>query len=123
MIKPFEASAIKIARAKRHLQDLTSEIDAFFKRGAVRVVFEHAEEFNSVGHMAAFTYREQEAVPVAWSGIIGDVNHNLRSSLDLVVSDIHRIAGGNPKDAQYVHYPFCKEKSGLPDIIRSRAFS
>jgi hypothetical protein len=45
MIKPFEAAATKSARAKKHLQEFTSEIDAFLERDAVQVVVEIAEDF------------------------------------------------------------------------------
>jgi hypothetical protein len=85
MIKPFEASQLKIARAKRHLQELSTEISSFFERGAVSVVIEQASEYASVpGDMWAFTYREAEPVPATWSAIIGDVLHNLRTSLDII---------------------------------------
>ena len=121
MLAPFEASQIKIDRAKQHLQELTAEISSFFERGAVSVVIEQASEYASVpGEMWAFTYREAEPVPATWSAIIGDVLHNLRTSLDLIASDVHRITGGKAKDTRHVHYPFCKSKSDLPEMICSR---
>lgn len=122
MIAPFEAASIKLERAKRHLQELRSEVDGFFKRGGAYVAFEVAPEYGqAVGtEIGAFVYREQEGVPVMWAAIIGDVIHNIRSSLDLMASDIHRITGGDAKDTPYVHYPFCKEKTALSDMIKSR---
>jgi hypothetical protein len=124
MLAPFEASQIKIDRAKRHLQELTAEISSFFERGAVSVVIEQASEYASVpGEMWAFTYRETEPIPATWSAIIGDVLHNLRTSLDLIASDVHRITGGKAKDTKHVHYPFCETKSDLPEMIRLRRLS
>jgi hypothetical protein len=124
MLAPFESSQIKIDRAKRHLQELTAEISSFFERGAISVVIEQASEYASVPNdMWAFTYRKAEDVPPTWSAIIGDVLHNLRTSLDLIVSDVHRITGGKAKDRTHVHYPFCRTKSDLPEMIRSRRLS
>jgi hypothetical protein len=106
MLAPFEASQIKIDRAKRHLQELTAGISSFLERGAVSVVIEQASEYASVpGEMWAFTYREAEPVPATWSAIIGDVLHNLRTSLDLIASDVHRVTGGKAKDTKHtIHF-------------------
>ncbi|MCK9920124.1 hypothetical protein MXD81_64450, partial [Microbacteriaceae bacterium K1510] len=113
MTKPFSAPQTKIDRARRHLQELRSEIDDYFRRGGAQVIFETAQEFASAGEMGAFTYREKESIPIAWSAIIGDVLHNLRSSLDLLACDLHRMTGGNPEHISGVHYPFCKSKADL----------
>lgn len=121
-IRPFDAARIKIDRTKRHLQELQSEIDGFFQRDGVSIIFEIAEEYagTGVGEMGAFTYREKEQIPLAWSAIVGDVLHNLRSSLDLMACDIHRLTGGQPKDITAVHYPFCKDKSEFARTIKER---
>ncbi|MEI9914900.1 MAG: hypothetical protein WDN29_02785 [Methylovirgula sp.] len=120
-IKPFDAARIKIERSKHHLRELQSEIDAYFQRDGAAVVFEIAQEMNTgFGATGAFTYREKEPIPHGWSAIIGDVLHNLRSSLDLAACDIHRITGGRPKDISAVHYPFCKDKSDLARTIKER---
>lgn len=122
MIKPFDAPTIKIDRAKQHLQELRFGVVGFFQRGGAQVIFEDAPEYSKgVGfEMAAFTYREREPIPTLWGAIIGDVVHNLRASLDLVVSDVHRLTGCNPKDIYNVHYPFCKEQAALREMIKSR---
>lgn len=122
MTKPFEAAEIKIERAKRHLQELQTEIEEFFGRGGAYVAFEIATEYAraSYGETGSFAYRESEPIPTGWSGIIGDVIHNLRSSLDLIACDLHRITGGRPKEIRGVHYPFCANKTELPKTIRDR---
>jgi hypothetical protein len=122
MLAPFEASRIKIDRAKRHLQEFRSEVDSYFRRGGAYVAFEIAEEYSRAtgGENGSFTYREPEPIPNSWAAIIGDTIHNLRASLDLLASDVHRITEGKPKDAPHVHYPFCNDKSGLPDMIKLR---
>ena len=122
MNEPFESADIKINRARKHLADLRSEIGGFFGRGGVYVALEIPEEFNRnlSFETAAFVYREKEPIPVEWSAIIGDVIHNLRSSLDLIACDVHRITKGNPKDIGWVQYPFCSGKEKLSENIRKR---
>ena len=125
MLPPFEAARIKLARADQHIQDLNKQISNFFEGGGAFVAFEMANEYSAATKMptAAFTYRQPKPIPPEWSAIIGDAVHNLRTALDLIVSDVHRITGGNPKDTPHVHYPFCREKNALADMIRSRRLS
>ena len=121
MIKPFESAQVKIDRAKRHLKEFRTEVDCFFNRGAAYVAFEPADEFDATGYkISAFTYRQHEPIPSAWSAIIGDVIHNLRGSLDLMATDARRVSGCNPNHIGDVHYPFCKDKNDLHDVLRRR---
>ena len=85
------------------------------------MAFEIAPEYSNATscETGSFTYRQKEAVPSAWAAIIGDVIHNLRSSLDLTASDVHRLTGGKPQDTEKVHYPFCKNKDDLNEMIKS----
>lgn len=126
MHAPFVAASIKIERSKRHLQELEREMSSYFARGGAKIVVERDDEMIAgmgYGEFCAFKYRESEPVPSEWSAVIGDAIHNMRSSLDLMASDIHRITGGKPEDTQYVHFPFCKDRHGLADMIRSRRLS
>jgi hypothetical protein len=95
---------------------------AFFRRGGAYIAFEVGDEFGLIGRgqTGTFTYRERESIPLEWSAIIGDVLHNLRSALDLIACDLHRITGGNPKEISGVYYPFCKDRTELPQMIRQR---
>ncbi|CAA2157067.1 hypothetical protein MBRA_02484 [Methylobacterium brachiatum] len=95
---------------------------SFFKRGAVRIVLEYDDDMtDGVGiDMAAFIYRQRETIPIEWSSIIGDIIHNLRSSLDLMVCDVFRLTKGNPQDIGYVQYPFSRDKDRLHQQIRDR---
>ncbi|MHB8842924.1 MAG: hypothetical protein ACYC56_14255 [Candidatus Aquicultor sp.] len=125
MIKPFESAQIKIDRAKRHLQEFRSEVDNFFKRGSAYVALEIAPEYGEAAgiKVSAFTYRQSEPIPNAWAAIIGDVFHNLRGSLDLMATDAHRVSGCNPNHISDVHYPFCKDKDDLREVLRRRKLS
>ena len=125
MFAPFEPARIKLDRADHHIADLTTKIGDYFKGNNAYVTFELADEFTKATgtEICAFVYRQKAPVPAMWSGIIGDAIHNMRSALDLVASDLHRVTGGKPKDAAYVHYPFCKDKDSLTEMIRSRRLS
>jgi hypothetical protein len=122
MTTPFEAPRLKCERARHHLQELRAEIEGFFRRGGAFVAFEIAEEFGVIhgSRTGAFIFREKEKIPLGWPAIIGDVIHNLRSALDLIACDVHRITGGKVKDISGVYYPFCGGKADLPDMIKKR---
>jgi hypothetical protein len=122
MVNYFQSAEIKIERAKWHLQDLNTKIDQFVRRGGAGVVYEIAKEFGVINgaETGAFTYREREPIPSEWSAIIGDILHNLRSSLDLIACDLHRITGGPPNEIRKIYYPFCARREDLPDTIRHR---
>lgn len=122
LLDPFQSAEIKINRAKHHLDDLDRQVTSFFERGAVRIVFEHDDEMSAgVGwESSAFVYRQREKIPLEWGAAIGDVIHNLRASLDLMVSDIFRLTKGNPQDIGYVHFPFARDKDRLHEQIRAR---
>jgi hypothetical protein len=122
MSKHFVAADLKVRRAKHHLQELKTKIEQFFRNGGAEVVFEIAAEFGIIlgSRIGAFTYRKREPIPDEWPAIIGDILHNLRSSLDLIACDLHRITGGPPKEIQGVQYPFCARKSDLAETIKKR---
>lgn len=118
MIKPFEASQLKIDRAKCHFQELRDKITAFFATEPFVVVCEHVPEmpFRTV----AFRIRIRNEIPVHLAPIIGDIIHNLRTSLDLLACDLVRITSGPDARVDGVYYPFCSEKSDLDKTIKKR---
>ena len=118
----FWAAAIKIARAQSHLQSLKSEIDTYFETGGAQVVVELDPQLSasSYGEAVAFVFWEKRPVPSVWAAIIGDLLHNLRSSLDLIAFEMHRITGGDPKEIKKVYFPFCDEQAGLKEMIARR---
>ncbi len=72
----------KFSRAERHIQTITDEADKLCEdvlAGIVREVLEDVDE-------QVWVYRgETPKVPLDWSVIIGEILHNLRSSLDHLV--------------------------------------
>ena len=122
----FADAIIKIERSKRHLQELDREISSYFESGSACIVVERDNQMMAglgYGEFCCFIYREREPVPRDWPAIIGDAIHNMRTSLDLMVSEIHRITGGKSADNQYVQFPFCKDRQDLAKTIKSRRLS
>ena len=88
----FIGPRIKIDRAKRHIIDLKAEIDAFHARDPYRVL---SHEDSQAGQRV-IRVKVIEEIPSSWGAAIGDVVHNLRSSLDLLMNDLVVMAGNQP---------------------------
>lgn len=114
-LKPFEASALKINRAKRHIEEFRSEALKFLESGPVHVVVEERPEFPAHLGVYGFVARIRAGVPHDLSAIIGDAFHNLRTSLDLMATDLVRLNG---KNAEGVYFPFAKNADELDAQIR-----
>jgi hypothetical protein len=118
MLSPFEASDLKIARSRKHLQELQTEISSFFSTKPYRLVVEPSELNNQLGYIAhAWVVRINGSITAMVSTIIGDIFHNLRTALDLLACDLVRIAGESTKD---VYFPFAKNAETLPGMIKSK---
>jgi hypothetical protein len=116
-IKPFEASRLKIERARRHLNELRQATSTFLDRKPVEVVVEKWPEAPETLQMTAWTGRIRESVPREFSTIIGDLVHNLRTALDLLACDLVRLNGKEPND---VYFPFAGTAGDLEKMIRKR---
>jgi hypothetical protein len=87
MLAPFEAPKLEIKRARHHLQELETEVAAYFNRKPMALIVEKPEGFDQIG-CHSWTVRIREPVPVYLAPIIGDIVHNLRASLDLIACDL-----------------------------------
>jgi hypothetical protein len=84
MLAPFEAPDLKIVRAKKHLQELDAEIAAFFSTKPYRLVVEPWELNSQTGFVChSWVVRIGGALTPMVSTVIGDIFHNLRTSLDV----------------------------------------
>jgi hypothetical protein len=115
-IAPFEAPQLKIARAKRHLHELESEVLDFLASKPFALMVEAPEAFQHTGSHA-WTARIRKPIPTQFSTVIGDVIHNLRSSLDLMACDLVRLTG---KSAEKVYFPFCNAEEDFHKTIKER---
>jgi hypothetical protein len=77
----MEGSALKVERAKEHLEQLEAEATAFLAREPYAVV---AEEEPASGDKV-WRVKVKEQPPQKWGVLIGEAVHALRSALDLMV--------------------------------------
>lgn len=110
----FPSSRLKIRRAQRHIEDLDNVISGYAARQPARCV---AEQSQPGRH--DWTIRVSEDAPEEIPAILGDVIHNLRTALDLMATDIVRLAEGN---ANNVYFPFAENKDELAGQVKKKNF-
>jgi hypothetical protein len=119
-IAPFEASRLKIDRARSHLHSLGAEITAYMAKEPFALIVEDWElnaKVKTGFESHAWVVRIKEDVPKHFSAIIGDTVHNLCAALDLIACDLVRLNGRSAKD---VHFPFCDGQADLTEMVRRR---
>ena len=94
----------RIARAKEHLASLKAEIDAFCRRNAHEV----RHEIDPETAEKIVVYYAREHIPVTWSILIGEIAHNLRSSLDQAVYDLTIRESGHP--VEFSEFPIFTDR-------------
>ncbi len=117
IIAPFEASKVKLERAARHIEELQNAISVYFAEKPCSLIVEEFDGMPQHLPCQAWTTRVRTPVPSQLAPIIGDVVHNLRSSLDILACDLVRVQGKSPKQ---VHFPFCDRAEDLPEAIKRR---
>lgn len=116
MFAPFEASKLKLERAAEHLQDFDRAAAAYLNSKPCAIIVELFRGLEQTGTQS-WNARIRKPVPIRFSTLIGDLVHNLRTALDLLVCDLVRING---KSAKQVYFPFCASAADLPHAIRER---
>jgi hypothetical protein len=91
----------KLHRAHDHLELLHSEIDAFLSRKPYELVVETNPKHTEIYAVV----KERERVPMAWSILVGEIVHNLRSALDHVVSQVVVRRTGLPPSTRTTRFP------------------
>lgn len=113
--EPFEAARLKIRRAKQHVEELARQIDAYLLRVPVHMQVTQPPNPDYLDWMQFCT----EGVPPELAPIVGDIVHNLRSSLDVLACELVRLNGGNDKG---VYFPFSNSKDELENMIADKKF-
>ncbi|HUS98314.1 MAG TPA: hypothetical protein VMX97_16425 [Hyphomicrobiaceae bacterium] len=117
-LNPFEASRLKLARARQHIDEFKKKTDAYLAREPFAIVVDQPKMWVDM-NCQAWCAKIHEPIDAGLSGILGDAIHNLRTSLDLLATDLVVVAGKNPKS---VHFPFADSQSGLADQIKRKNF-
>ena len=90
----------KIDRAKKHVDNLKTEVNAFLESDAYSVVTEDDQQTGD----RVFRVRIQSEIPASIAAIAGDVVHNLRSASDYLVWQLVEANGCTPDHG--TEFPF-----------------
>jgi hypothetical protein len=109
---PFRGAAIKLDRAKHHINDLNARTEVFFDSHSIFVLDNIKAKQRSV------FLKTDKSIPDEFSAIIGDAVHNLRSALDLLTNEIVR--PHNPPRPKEVMFPFSPNAKSFKAILTQR---
>lgn len=107
----FGGSKLKVKRANQHIDELQSILTAFLKTDFYNINVEKNVEDGQYELKFKVTQEFPREIPL----VIGDVVHNLRSSLDLMTSEIVIKAGSTPDS--YTKFPFYETRQELVGAI------
>jgi hypothetical protein len=110
----FESARLKVERAKEHIIELDRGLREFFQACPVRLISEpNTDDCGS--RLRAVTEKElPNWVPIS----VGDVVHNLRSSLEHAASDLYVLANGGSEDARKrSKFPMHQTRENLIDTV------
>jgi hypothetical protein len=116
-MKPFEASRLKITRARQHLAslvDLTTQHLAA-NPPTVESYYAPGPQGGTILSVIVVT----KSPPPLYGAVVGDIAHNLRAALDLMAVDLVHLRAGNTKG---VYFPFCDVPSDLEEMIKRKNF-
>jgi hypothetical protein len=109
----FAMARSKLERAKHHVDELAGALDAYRNSEPATVHIEPEPQ----GVTLVLRWAEH---PLEHFAILGDAIHNLRTSLDLMASELARI---NKKSDGDVYFPIADAESTLPKAIEKKCFA
>jgi len=107
-LKPFEGPILKINRASTHLQELEAVIDDYRSRAIISYIPYPPDP-------QRWTLNVSEEPPYAIPIVIGDICHNLRSALDIMICDIASLRGAGLSDMEF---PFKETKAVFEEYLK-----
>lgn len=105
---PFEGAHLKLDQAKRHMHTLTIATARYAADNPAKI--EQKTMPNGTPSISIMT--PNVPVPADIALLVGDILHNIRSSLDLMMSEVARIR--NKPD---IKFPFAANKAALEIIL------
>src|SRR3954454_10180053 len=94
------AYRLKTERAKAHIRELATEIEAFKARNPYSILTED----NPQRSERIWKLKINHCVPEHLATVVGDVIHNTRTSLDLLMSAIVRHCDPTRQSLKHVHF-------------------
>ncbi|MGN7998247.1 hypothetical protein [Sphingomonas sp. 22176] len=112
----FDACHLKIKRAEKHLLELQDEIQSFLAATPYLI----RSKINAQGHIVYETI-ERNPVPLHLSTLIGDVVHNLRSSLDILATELAKLNGNiSKRSLKETYFPITIDLDSLEKTRTSK---
>jgi len=114
----FISSNLKIKRARIHINELERTLSSVTGPGSIATlapVLRH----NWRGEIMPIGSFKTPAMPEMVPAILGDIVHNLRSSLDLMAS---QMAAQNNRSTSGVYFPFAENSVSLNEMIKRKNF-
>jgi len=112
MLSTINLLRIKIERAKKHIEDLNLAHNIFLASSP----YELATKIDPQTGEHIFYLARVDDVPLSLAAVIGDILHNLRSTLDNLAYQLF-IIGTPGGDAKHVYFPIfdsaAKYKAGV----------
>lgn len=109
----MENSTIKLIHAKRLLSNFALEYKAFIKANYQLI----KEENKNTGDYIV-KLRIKNSLPEDWGATLGDIIHNIRASLDLLITDLLIANGKQPTTVSA--FPICETKKDFLDNGRKK---
>ena len=129
MAHPLDGCRAKLDWAEQHLDALSEEMKTFFEGNPDSFV----TEFDEANNSSVVFFKEVKEIPITWGIALGDIIHNMRSTLDHLVYELVELANGrhhrshqfpildHPNDwTGKVVKPLQQKKRGLLDFVDTR---
>lgn len=97
---------LKIERAKRHIVELTTEFQYFVDSQSYEIVTED----DGISGQRLYKFKRKRCIPAEWSTIIGDVIHNARAALDILMVEVVRFCDPSRNCYNHVYFVIGKSK-------------
>lgn len=110
--EPFRESRVKLKRASKFIDEVESGLAAYNNSDPF------SAEWDSSGAEPVLNITRKEIDPELLAAL-GDAIHNMRTSLDLMASELARLNGKSDKD---VYFPFAASKDQFPDALKRQNF-
>lgn len=108
---PMFSAALKVSRAKQHLDDVAKTVGDYLAREPIRTIV----EFRACESIEVLKVESMTAVPAEVAGPIGDCIHNLRTVFDLIASASVRLVGASTKSC---YFPICQTEAYFEDALK-----
>lgn len=114
----FVASILKHKRASAHAEDLKDRIVRYLKGNP----FGHEIREDPDTEEQFVLLRLTTRIPDEWPCIVGDIIHNLRSSLDVLATDLARRNGANSKKkVSETYFPIAADRRSFDQKLKRQA--